>query len=80
LKGMLKFLRFWLRKLLVNKKYTNVCLVDAILVKNKNMDSDEILELVKDGTIEPDQIEDFENLDEPLQELVADGDLDISDL
>ncbi|MBU6232482.1 hypothetical protein KGP36_07655 [Patescibacteria group bacterium] len=43
------------------------------------MDSDEILELVKDGVIEPDQVEDFQNLDEEIQQLVADGDLDISD-
>jgi hypothetical protein len=43
------------------------------------MDSEEILELVKEGTIEPDQIEDFENLDEEIQQLVADGDLDMED-
>ena len=43
------------------------------------MDSDEILELVKDGVIEPDQVEDFEALDEEVQQLVADGDLDMSD-
>lgn len=43
------------------------------------MDSDEILELVKEGVIEPDQIEDFENLDPEIQELVAEGDLDISE-
>jgi len=41
------------------------------------MDSDEILELVKGGVIEPDQIEDFENLEPEIQELVANGDLDI---
>lgn len=44
------------------------------------MDSDEILELVKDGTIEPDQVENFEALDEEIQQLVADGDLDIGDV
>ena len=43
------------------------------------MDPDEILELVKDGTLDPDRIEDFENLDPEIQELVADGDLDIDD-
>lgn len=43
------------------------------------MESDEILELVKDGTIEPNQIEDFENLDPEIQELVAEGDLDIDE-
>jgi len=29
-----------------------------------NMDSSEILELVKDGTIEPDEVEAFEGLDD----------------
>ena len=43
------------------------------------MDSDEILELVKDGVIEPDQIENFENLDPEIQELVANGDLEIDE-
>ena len=43
------------------------------------MDSTEILELVKEGVIEPDQVEDFEALDEEVQQLVADGDLDMDD-
>lgn len=43
------------------------------------MDPEEILELVKEGTIEPGQIEDFENLDQEIQQLVADGDLDMDD-
>ena len=43
------------------------------------MTSDEILELVKDGTIQPDEVGDFENLDEEVQELVADGELDMSE-
>jgi hypothetical protein len=43
------------------------------------MDSDEILELVKDGTIEPDEVEAFEALDEEVQQLVADGDLEMGD-
>lgn len=43
------------------------------------MESDEILELVKEGIIEPGQIEDFENLDPEIQELVANGDLDIDE-
>jgi len=43
------------------------------------MDPEEIIELVKEGVIEPDQIEDFESLDEEVQQLVADGDLDIDD-
>jgi len=44
------------------------------------MDSDEILELVKDGIIEPNQVDDFENLDPEIQELVAEGDLDIDEV
>jgi hypothetical protein len=43
------------------------------------MDSSEILELVKEGVIEPDEVEAFEALDEEVQQLVADGDLDMSD-
>ena len=43
------------------------------------MDSSEILELVKDGVIEPNQVEDFEALDEEVQQLVADGDLDMDE-
>ncbi len=43
------------------------------------MDSSEILELVKDGVIEPDQVEDFEALDEEVQQLVADGDIDMDE-
>jgi len=43
------------------------------------MSSAEILELVKDGVIEPNQVEDFEALDEEVQQLVADGDLDMDD-
>ncbi|MDO8466976.1 MAG: hypothetical protein Q7S83_02435 [bacterium] len=41
------------------------------------MDSEKILELVKEGVIEPGDIDDFENLDEALQELVANGDVDM---
>ena len=44
------------------------------------MGSDEILELVKDGTIEPEEVEAFEALDDEVQQLVADGDLDMDDL
>jgi hypothetical protein len=43
------------------------------------MDSSETLELVKDGVIEPNQVEDFEALDGEVQQLVADGDLDMDD-
>jgi len=43
------------------------------------MSSTEILELVKDGVIESDQVEDFEALDEEVQQLVADGDIDMDE-
>lgn len=43
------------------------------------MDAEEVLELVKEGSIEADQIEDFEALDEEIQQLVADGELDIDE-
>jgi len=43
------------------------------------MDSSEILELVKDGVIEADQVKDFEALDEEVQQLVADGDIDMDE-
>jgi hypothetical protein len=43
------------------------------------MSFSKILELVKDGVIEPDQVEDFEALDEEIQQLVADGDLDMDE-
>jgi hypothetical protein len=50
-----------------------------VMINGNLMDSDEILELVKGGVIEPDQIEDFENLDPEIQELVAEGDLNIDE-
>ena len=43
------------------------------------MDDDEILQLVEDGTIEPDDISDFREMDETIQQLVADEVLDIDD-
>jgi hypothetical protein len=43
------------------------------------MDSEEILELVKEGIIEPDQVDDFEALDEDVQELVAEGEIDMGE-
>ena len=44
------------------------------------MSPEEILELIKEGIIEPDQVDEFEALDPEIQELVADGDLDMGDL
>jgi len=41
------------------------------------IDPNEILELAKEGTIKPDEIED---LNEDLQEAVADGEINIPDL
>lgn len=44
------------------------------------MDAEEILGLVKEGVIEPDEVEAFESLDDEVQQLVADGDLDMNDV
>ena len=44
------------------------------------MDPEDILQLVEDGTIEPDDISDFKDLDDEIQQLVADGELDIDDV
>ena len=40
------------------------------------MDDEEILQMVVDGDLEPDQVEDFRELDPELQELVQSGDID----
>lgn len=40
-----------------------------------NMDDEDILEMVADGELEPDQIEDFKELSDEAKELVADGSL-----
>ncbi len=39
------------------------------------MDPEEILQLVADGELDPEDIEDFKELDEHIQERVADGEL-----
>jgi len=44
------------------------------------MDDDEILQLVADGDLEPEDIETFKNMPEELQELVANGELDMDDV
>lgn len=43
------------------------------------MDDEEILQLVEDGVIDPDDISEFRDLDPELQELVANGDLDMGE-
>jgi len=42
--------------------------------------SEETKELIADGTIEPEDGEDFENLDSDLQELVESGDIDMDEV
>ena len=42
------------------------------------MDESEILQLVADGTIDMDEMDDFSNLSDEMQEKVANGELDIS--
>lgn len=44
-----------------------------------NMDDEDILQLVEEGTIEPDDISEFKNMDDEVQELVADGELDMDE-
>lgn len=39
------------------------------------MDEEEIEQLVEDGELEPEQVEDFENLDSDLQDLVVSGEI-----
>ena len=43
------------------------------------MDDEEILQMVVDGDLEPDQVEDFRELDPELQELVQSGDIDVDE-
>lgn len=43
------------------------------------MDDEDILEMVAEGELEPDQIEDFRELSDELQELVADGSISIDE-
>ena len=43
------------------------------------MDDEKILQLVADGELDPDGIEDFRNLNPEIQELVVNGNLDIDD-
>ncbi|MBU0706307.1 hypothetical protein KJ657_03455 [Patescibacteria group bacterium] len=44
------------------------------------MDDEEILQLVADGELEPEDIEAFKALSDELQELVTEGELDMDDL
>jgi len=44
------------------------------------MDDEEILELIANGDIEPEDVEDFENLEPELQEMVVSGELDIDEV
>jgi len=43
------------------------------------MDPEEILELIEEGTIGPDDIDDFRNLDPELQVLVESGEIDVDE-
>jgi hypothetical protein len=43
------------------------------------MDPEDILQLVEDGTVAPEDISDFKDMDPEIQQLVADGDLDMDD-
>ena len=43
------------------------------------MDPEDILQLVTDGELDPSQIEDFKELDDELQQMVADGELTVEE-
>ena len=43
------------------------------------MDDEEILQMVADGELDSSQIDDFKNLSDEMQELVANGDIDIDE-
>ena len=43
------------------------------------MPDEEILQLVKDGELDPSEIEDFKELDEEIQEMVVEGELDMDE-
>ena len=43
------------------------------------MDDEEILELVKNGDLDPSDIDDFKELDPDIQEMVASGDIAMDD-
>ena len=45
----------------------------------KLMDDEEILELVKNGDLDPSDIDDFKELDPDIQEMVASGDIAMDD-
>lgn len=43
------------------------------------MDDEEILQMVADGELDSSEIEDFKGLSDEVQELVANGDIDIDE-
>lgn len=43
------------------------------------MGDDEILELVANGDLEPEDVDDFRELDEDIQEMVVNGEIDIDE-
>ncbi len=43
------------------------------------MDDEEILQMVADGELDSSQIDDFKNLSDEMQELVANGDIDVDE-
>lgn len=43
------------------------------------MDPEEILELVAGGDLDPEDIDDFQSLDDSIQQMVADGNISVED-
>jgi hypothetical protein len=44
------------------------------------MTPDEILDLVEDGTIEPERVSEFRELDDELQDAVANGEVEMDEI
>ncbi len=44
------------------------------------MDESEILQLIAEGRIEPDEVDEFRDLSEEMQQKIADGELDMDEV
>ena len=72
----------WNGIILKCEDFKSVSKSSIVLVDSFNhiyMDPEEILELIEEGTIGPDDIEDFRNLDPEIQDLVESGEIDMDE-
>lgn len=49
------------------------------LLIQKQMDDEEILQMVADGELDPSEIDDFRELDDELQEMVVSGEMSLEE-